>query len=337
MDNQQPSINKSFYQRPKQGYGFIYKYTSPSNLSYIGQTITSPHLRAKVSSSGIGYKKCSIFWKAIQKYGWNNFTFEILEEVKVEKLNEREEFYINKYNTVTPHGYNLTFGRETGKKREVYVYSAQNGEFLEHYKSLTEASEQTGVPIETISAILSTKNNRKIAHNLTFLDHYVEEFDINSLIRKNYRKVYVYDRYGNYLSEFVSISQASKQLKIGQGSIVKCLNGTSLHASYYQFKKERFDKIDEISKNSKTPISVCQIDPNSQKIIAIFPSYAAAGRAVGLSSGGGIKRVVMRGKGLSGGYFWKINEGSTTTCLKKPIEPVRDSVEVKDEADEDIV
>lgn len=39
MDNQQPSINfEIFYQKPKNGHGFIYKYISPENKSYIGQT-----------------------------------------------------------------------------------------------------------------------------------------------------------------------------------------------------------------------------------------------------------------------------------------------------------
>ena len=72
MDNQHPSINNElFYQRPKEGYGFIYKYTSPSGKSYIRQTITSlkdREIRKYISeirlehtiislSSGKGYRK----------------------------------------------------------------------------------------------------------------------------------------------------------------------------------------------------------------------------------------------------------------------------------------
>lgn len=321
MDNQQPSVNNGlFYQKPKKGYGYIYKYTSPSGKSYIGQTINSLADRAKSLTTGIGYKKCSLFWKAINKYGWSNFLASILIEVPIEELNKKEQEYINYYNTIAPNGYNLANGGSGGKKKQVFVYSAQNGDFLEVYSSLSEAYIQTGVPIETISTIISTNNgfknykDRRISHNLTFLDYYMPNYDISNLSRKNYCKIYVYDREGNYLQSFETIVQAAKELDVGESSIRKCLNGTSLHVKYYQFKKQYFDKILPIPKNSKSPISVIQIDPITQQEIAIFPSLKAAARAVGLSSGDGIKKVIERGKGTSGGFFWKINEGSTTKC-----------------------
>lgn len=313
MDNQHPSINNElFYQRPKEGYGFIYKYTSPSGKSYIGQTINSLKDRAKNLISGNGYKKCTVFWKAIQKYGWNNFKVEILEEVKIEELNEREIQYIQYFDTLTPNGYNQATGGEGGKRKQVFVYSAQNGKFLEHYSSLSEASAGTGVPIETISSILGKQSNRKQSHNFTFLDYYIPNYDIKNLSRKNYHRIYVYDKEGFYYKSYERITEAAKDLNISEGSIRKCFNGLSIHASYYQFRNEKFDKIDSIPKNSKTPISVCQIDPQTGKTIKIYPSLAAAARGVGLTNGGGIKKVIDRGKGLSGGYFWKINEGSTT-------------------------
>ena len=313
MDNQQPSINNElFYQKPKNGYGYIYKYTSPSGKCYIGQTINSLKERAKSLVNGNGYKKCTVFWKAIQKYGWNNFKVEILEEVDVNLLNEREKYYISLFDSVAPKGYNLTSGGETGKTKDVYVYSAQNGKFIEHYPSLTEASMNTGVPIETISSILSTTSSRKQVHNLVFTDNYIPIYDITNLSRKNYHKVYVYDKNGNYLNNYESINSAAKALNITDGSIRKCFNGLSNHVRGYQFRDKQYDKIDSISKGSIPHISVCQISPETQEIIATYPSMMAAARAVGLSRSDGIKKVITRGKGLSGGFFWKINEGSTT-------------------------
>lgn len=336
MDNQQPSIKENiFFKKPKEGYGFIYKYTSPNGHSYIGQTVNTLKERAKNIISGTGYKKCPLFWKAIEKYGWKNFKIEILEEVRIEELNEIEQFFILKFNTLAPNGYNLTVGGEGGKKKEVYVYSAQNGELLEHYNSLSEASLDTGVPIETISTIMSinSKKERRQSHNLIFSDKFFPKYDLSQLNRKNYHKVYVYDRNGEYLKSFDTVSGASKELKIGQSSIRKCLSGYSLHASYYQFKNDKVDRIEPIPKNSKSPLSVCQIDPETNKVIAVFPSCAAAGRAMGLTSGNGIRSVATRGKGKSGGFFWKFDEGSTTKCLQNPSKPVRDSKEL----DEDIV
>lgn len=336
MDNQQPSIKENiFFQKPKEGYGFIYKYTSPNGHSYIGQTINTLKERAKNIISGTGYKKCTLFWKAIEKYGWNNFKVEIIEEVKIEELNEAERNSILKFNTLAPNGYNLTIGGDGGKTKEVYVYSSQNGKLLEHYNSLSEASLNTGVPIETISAIMSVncKRERRQAHNLVFSNEYFLKYDISKLNRKSYHKIYVYDKSGKYLKNFNTISEASKELKIGDSSIRKCLCGHSLHASYYQFRNSKEDKIEPIPKNSKSPLGVCQIDPKTNEVIAIYPSCAAAGRAVGLTSGNGIRTVATRKKGLSGGFFWKFDEGSTTKYLQNPGKSVRDS----ERSDEDIV
>lgn len=312
MDNQQLSINsKIYYQVPKKGYGFVYKYTSPSGKAYIGQTAGSLKIRARNLVSGAGYKKCSLFWKAINKYGFLNFKVEILEEVPLEKIDEREIFFIEKNKTIAPYGYNLSFGGKGGKSKEVFVYSAQSGEFIERYPSLTEASLFTEVPLETICAVIK-QQNRKQAHNLIFLDRYIEKYDISFLLRKNYTKIFVYDKNGNYLSSYDKITDAAKHLGISDVSIRKVLNGASSHASYFQFCKEKVDQMPPILKNSKSPISVVQIDPDTGIELRSFESLSEATKAVGLKSGDGIKKVITRGKGTSGGYFWRINESSTT-------------------------
>lgn len=312
MDNQQLSVNSEiYYRQPADGNGFIYKYTSPSGKSYIGKTIGTLKRRAVNLVSGNGYKKCSLFWRAINKYGFLNFQVEIIEEAPLSELSDKEIFYIDKYNTKSPNGYNLAQGGDGGQRKEVYVYSAQNGELIEHYSSLTEASIETGVPIETISIILR-QDRRKQAHNLTFLDHYIEQYDVNNFVRSNYAKVFVYDKNGNYIESYNSVSAASKNLNISVSSIERVLGGTSSHASYYQFTREKKEKLSPVPKNPKTPIPVCQIDVNTGEIINRFTSLQQACRAVGLTNSSGIKKVIIRGKGTSGGYFWTIDESSTT-------------------------
>ena len=49
----------------------------------------------------------SIISRAIRKYGKSNFSFEILEECAIDELDQREEYYIRKYNSVNPNGYNI--------------------------------------------------------------------------------------------------------------------------------------------------------------------------------------------------------------------------------------
>ena len=46
---------------------------------------------------------------AIQKYGKENFTYEVIEETSIEKLNEAEKFWIQKFNSVED-GYNCSIG-----------------------------------------------------------------------------------------------------------------------------------------------------------------------------------------------------------------------------------
>lgn len=94
--------------------GVIYKHTNKYNYkSYIGQTINIPAYRW---NKGEGYKDSPLFYNAICKYGWESFIHEIIEsDVPIEKLNKREQYWIDFYKTnQREHGYNLTSGG-TGK------------------------------------------------------------------------------------------------------------------------------------------------------------------------------------------------------------------------------
>ena len=51
-------------------------------------------------------------YRAIRKYGIENFDFTILEECLVEELNQKEKDYIQKYNSFF-NGYNLTLGGDS--------------------------------------------------------------------------------------------------------------------------------------------------------------------------------------------------------------------------------
>lgn len=76
-------------------------------------------------SNGINYKSCTYFYRAIEKYGWNNFEHIILKDnLTKEQAQQTETQYIKKFNTLVPNGYNLTGGgdyptlvSETTKKK----------------------------------------------------------------------------------------------------------------------------------------------------------------------------------------------------------------------------
>lgn len=94
----------------------IYKITNKINgHSYIG---LSTHIedRWEYHKKPYNWKRESrkTLYQAIQKYGIDNFDFEVLEECSPEELGEKEKFYIAKYDTYY-NGYNMTKGGEDNK------------------------------------------------------------------------------------------------------------------------------------------------------------------------------------------------------------------------------
>ena len=82
---------------------------------YIGQTCQSPSERFKQHMKPSTHKQRGSYkiYNAINKYGKENFYYEVLEEhISEEDINEREIYYINLYNSYE-HGYNSTRGGDT--------------------------------------------------------------------------------------------------------------------------------------------------------------------------------------------------------------------------------
>lgn len=61
-----------------------------------------------------------VLYKAMRKYGRENFSFQILEECSEDKLAEREIYWINKLNTYK-NGYNETQGGELSSKKSIHL------------------------------------------------------------------------------------------------------------------------------------------------------------------------------------------------------------------------
>ena len=100
-------------------YGLVYNLkNSANNKPYVGQTVRSPHERwlQHISDSK---KLLFPINRAIQKYGKDTFTLEILCECETqEELNEQELFWAQKLNSFVPNGYNLRAGVAKGSWSE---------------------------------------------------------------------------------------------------------------------------------------------------------------------------------------------------------------------------
>ena len=93
-------------------YYYFYKHQNKiNNKVYIGQTYQNPP--EKRWKNGKGYKPCVLFNSAIEKYGWENFSHEILLEgwYSIQEANEIEYQLILKYDSKNPKkGYNINDG-----------------------------------------------------------------------------------------------------------------------------------------------------------------------------------------------------------------------------------
>jgi group I intron endonuclease len=87
----------------------VYCHTSPSGKKYIGITGQKPDRRWR---NGDGYADCIVFNRAIQKYGWDNISHEILETgLTCEEAKTKEIHYIALFHSnAREFGYNATAG-----------------------------------------------------------------------------------------------------------------------------------------------------------------------------------------------------------------------------------
>ena len=81
---------------------------------YIGQTIYSLNHRKKQHLSSIKYNTtgCTLFKRAIEKYGSNNFEWKVVDSAKSHtELDAKESFWISFFGTTNPmKGYTLKGG-----------------------------------------------------------------------------------------------------------------------------------------------------------------------------------------------------------------------------------
>ena len=116
-------------------------------------------------------------------------------------------------------------------------------------------------------------------------------------------KVIQYSLKGEYIAEYNSALQASNLTGIDHWSICACCRKEYKHSGGFQWRyASDTSEVDSIS--IRTNFIILQLDKETEKVIAEFPSIAEASRATGIASPTICN--VCNGKGkTAGGFKWK--------------------------------
>lgn len=260
----------------------VYKHTNLINHKvYIGITKyrEDPNRRWR---NGMGYSYNQKFFPDIIKFGWDNFTHEILESNLNEiEANARERYYIEKYNSVQ-NGYNQLYGGN--------VMSAEGRKAIS--KALTGLKRQQ----ESIDKQMNTKHKR-----------YGNGRGINYL-GSNAKKV----KCNETGDVFASISEANRwanTCKVGE-----CCKGSRAHAGVHPITKQKLSwsfvnsdamvsiSCEEDRKNKKTIKQIICIETNK-----VYESASEASRDTGVAICN-ILRVCRGERKSAGKLHWKFKE-----------------------------
>ena len=161
------------------------------------------------------------FHEAIRKYGFEDFDWEVIDSAEtLEELNEKEIFWINKLNTLSPNGYNL----EKGGKVKVFLeetlqkmkkanrdyaktkfYSWNENGFIKEYESKKELSKEIGITKGT-----TIDNNRGYFKDGVL---YTRNKTLTEKQKQRLRKILHFSKDGTLLGSYFSTLEMEKKTK----------------------------------------------------------------------------------------------------------------------------
>lgn len=208
----------------------IYKVTNnKNNKVYIGQTVKSLSQRRSEHKHRFLYENShSKFYNALKKYGWENFTWEIIEESNdwtYETLDEKEKYYIKLYDSIN-NGYNILEGgncsRIDGEQMAIscgskpfYAFTIK-GELIGEFVNKREFSRQYNIPVQRI--VEMTQNKTLSAKNIIVIDKELYNLELLQYRIKNCIKkipfIAINKKTGEQSQPFTSIEECKRVLNL---------------------------------------------------------------------------------------------------------------------------
>lgn len=284
----------------------IYKITNLiNNKVYIGQTIDyerriDEHIRHYLNSNYHDFN--SLLYKAIRKYGINNFSFEMIEECDTSELDNKEVKWIKEYNSYcnwpNSNGYNMTVGGQGNRKitPEQVLIEWNNG------LSKQEIMKKFSLSTDTVKFYLRTCNIS------------AKEI-LERSVKYKAKPVLQYSLKGEYLHEYFSINEAVRSIhdrKATTSGICEACSSNYKHTTAYGYIWKYKDDPTDISilvenankvshhKNRK----VNQYDKNGNFLKA-FNTMTEAKDFIGAKSISSITNACNGRSRTAGGYIWR--------------------------------
>lgn len=299
----------------------LYIHISPSWKYYVG--ITSLDVYYRWGKDGNGYKTQQLFYRAIQKYGWENFIhIVVIENLSKNDACELEKLFIQQLKSNNPeYGYNISNGGSTPTlgfhhteyaKKKISENSSIpvdqydiNGNLIKSWSSMREAEKACGSDGSSIAKCC--KGIYKTSKGFVWR-YKGESFDKYSLKKysqpKQRIKVKQYSKDGMLLKIWDSITEAAQELKLSTSSITGCCKGKKGHKSagkyVWRYIDDDFHKYNIDNEHIKR---VIQYDMDG-KIINHFDSIVSASKNTGVSKSN-INMCCLGTVKTAGGYIWR--------------------------------
>lgn len=267
----------------------IYVHTNKiNNKKYIGQSCIPLEKRW---NKGEGYQRCPYFYRAIKKYGWDNFIHEVLKDgLSKEQADYWETFYIKEFKTLNPDfGYNLTLGGE-GSVGRVLSDESKRKMSNSQKKRFTSQEER-----DKISKANSGEKGYWFGKNLPD--------EIKQKISKANKGKHFNDESKQKLSNSLKgrkLSEETKQkMKAGR-------QGENAHMYGKHHSEESKKKMSEKHKGKncgEDNINSCKV--RCIETNEIFDSMASAAKSVGLKSYTNISQCCHGKREKAKGYHWE--------------------------------
>lgn len=321
----------------------VYKHTSPNDKVYIGITYMKPEKRW---NNGLGYKKNTYFWRAIQKYGWNNFAHEILyDNLSQEEACSKEIELIQFYDSTNKEkGYNLSTGGDrgalgvvrseetkqklrdhnTGKHpstetvqkmiknsatRKDVVQFDLNGNIIAEFLSAKEAARQTGVADSNINQCCKNMSITAGGYKWKYKQDVIAVGELCFKEDNSKKPVLQFNKDGEFIAEYESGRCAERELGLNHGVVMKCCNGTTRSGGGYVWRYKNDDyNIDELKYQERIFVgrSVLQFTKDGE-LIASYETIRQAGRCTGIERNN-IGRCCKRIVNSAGGFVWRYSD-----------------------------